>query len=129
MAANTTSMMSASESSTSRRCYRSAPVNDVARRRRPGAGLQSGRRWRRAEPDSIALHECRHTFASLLIASGVNAKAIYGLPRSQLDPNDIRPLRAPHAGNEEEAVALVDAYLERAIAGDHLAHLADDVPT
>jgi hypothetical protein len=32
-------------------------------------------------------------------------------------------------GNEEEAVALVDAYLERAIAGDHLAHLADDVPT
>lgn len=32
--------------------------------------------WRRADLDPIGLHECRHTLASLLIAAGVNAKAI-----------------------------------------------------
>jgi integrase len=32
--------------------------------------------WRRADLDPIGLHECRHAFASLLIAAGVNAKAI-----------------------------------------------------
>jgi integrase len=32
--------------------------------------------WRAADLEPITLHECRHTFASLLIASGENAKAI-----------------------------------------------------
>jgi integrase len=32
--------------------------------------------WRRASLEPIGLHECRHTFASLLIAAGVNPKAI-----------------------------------------------------
>src|SRR5262249_34293786 len=32
--------------------------------------------WRRGELEPIGLHEARHTFASLLIAAGVNAKAI-----------------------------------------------------
>jgi len=32
--------------------------------------------WRRAGVEPIGLHECRHTFASILIAAGVNAKAI-----------------------------------------------------
>ena len=32
--------------------------------------------WREAKVESIGLHEARHTFASLLIAAGVNAKAI-----------------------------------------------------
>jgi integrase len=30
--------------------------------------------WKAVEP--ISLHECRHTFASLMIAAGVNAKAL-----------------------------------------------------
>jgi integrase len=30
--------------------------------------------WKGLEP--ISLHECRHTFASLMIAAGVNAKAL-----------------------------------------------------
>ena len=41
--------------------------------------LRSLSAWRNA-PDGpltpIGLHECRHTFASLLIAAGVNAKAL-----------------------------------------------------
>lgn len=31
---------------------------------------------KRTELESIGLHECRHTFASLMIAAGVNAKAL-----------------------------------------------------
>jgi integrase len=32
--------------------------------------------WKRVGLEPITLHECRHTFASLLIDAGVNAKAI-----------------------------------------------------
>jgi integrase len=32
--------------------------------------------WKAAKLTSIGLHECRHTFASLLIAAGVNANAV-----------------------------------------------------
>ncbi len=57
--------------------------------------------WRRSNLNPIGLHECRHTFASLLIA-------VYG----HLMP-----------GNEEEAVALVDAYMERASTHRRIAQL------
>ncbi len=32
--------------------------------------------WKSAGPNRITLHGCRHTFASLMIAAGVNAKAL-----------------------------------------------------
>ena len=32
--------------------------------------------WKKAGLERITLHECRHTFASLMIAAGVNAKAL-----------------------------------------------------
>ncbi len=38
--------------------------------------LRAKRAWKRAGLDPIGLHECRHTFASLMIAAGVNAKAL-----------------------------------------------------
>jgi len=70
--------------------------------------------WRRVGLDPIGLHECRHTFASLLIAAGVNAKAItaYLGHASIRTTFDLYGHLMP--GNEDEAVALVDAYLERA---------------
>jgi integrase len=70
--------------------------------------------WRRAGFDPIGLHECRHTFASLLIAAGVNAKAITAyLGHASIQTTfDLYGQLMP--GNEDEAVALVDAYLERA---------------
>jgi integrase len=70
--------------------------------------------WRRAELEPIGLHECRHTFASLLIAAGVNAKAITAyLGHASIQTTfDLYGHLMP--GNEDEAVALVDAYLERA---------------
>jgi integrase len=32
--------------------------------------------WENAKAERITLHEARHTFASLMIAAGVNAKAL-----------------------------------------------------
>jgi integrase len=37
---------------------------------------RAARHWRNAGLEPIGLHECRHTFASLMIAAGVNAKAL-----------------------------------------------------
>lgn len=87
---------------------RNQPFTPTAIRRRAGTA------WRRAGFDPIGLHECRHTFASMLIAAGVNAKAI----SSYLGHASIQTTfdRYGHLmpGNEDEAVALVDAYLLRA---------------
>ncbi len=79
--------------------------------------------WRRADLDPIGLHECRHTFASLLIAAGVNAKAITAyLGHASIQTTfDLYGHLMP--GNENEAVALVDAYLERADTASRLPQL------
>jgi integrase len=79
--------------------------------------------WRRAGLDPIGLHECRHTFASLLIAAGVNAKAITAyLGHASIQTTfDLYGHLMP--GNEDEAVALVDAYLARANSEQRLDQL------
>jgi integrase len=79
--------------------------------------------WRRVDLDSIGLHECRHTFASLLIAAGVNAKAITAyLGHASIQTTfDLYGHLMP--GNEDEAVALVDAYLARASSEKRLAQI------
>jgi integrase len=72
------------------------------------------RAWKNAGLTSIGLHECRHTFASILIAAGVNAKALstyLGHSSIQITLDRYGHLMP---GNEDEAVALVDAYLRRA---------------
>ena len=37
---------------------------------------RSDRLWKEAKLARVALHECRHTYASLMIGAGVNAKAL-----------------------------------------------------
>jgi integrase len=39
-------------------------------------GERARRAWSAAGLTPITLHECRHTYASLMIAAGVNAKAL-----------------------------------------------------
>ncbi len=71
-------------------------------------------RGKEAGLQPIGLHEARHTFASILIAAGVNAKALstyLGHSSIQITLDRYGHLMP---GNEDEAVALVDAYLERA---------------
>jgi integrase len=87
------------------------------------ATRRAGTAWRRANKrrselneaplEPISLHECRHTFASLMIASGVNAKALssYMGHASVTITYDRYGHLMP--GNETEAAALLDAYLER----------------
>ena len=74
------------------------------------------RAWKKAGLDPIGLHECRHTLASILIAAGVTAKALstyLGHSSTQITLDRYGHLMP---GNEDEAVALVDAYLRRATA-------------
>jgi integrase len=58
------------------------------------------------------LHECRHTFASLMIAAGVNAKALstyMGHANISITLDRYGHLMP---GNEDEAAGLLDAYLD-----------------
>lgn len=72
------------------------------------------RAWKRDGLEPIGLHEARHTFASVLIAAGVNAKAIttYMGQASIQTTNDLYGKLMPRS--EAEAAALVDAFLARA---------------
>jgi len=69
--------------------------------------------WKDAKLEPLGLHEARHTCASLFIAAGVNVKAL----SSYLGHASITITldRYGHLmpGNEDEAVQLVDNYLER----------------
>lgn len=78
----------------------------AVRRRADGA-------WTVAGLERITLHEVRHTYGSLLIAAGVNAKAISSyMGHSSIDVTfDVYGHLMP--GNEEEAVDLLGTYLER----------------
>ncbi len=80
--------------------------------------------WCKAELVPITLHEARHTFASLMIAAGVNAKALatYMGHASVTITYDRYGHLMP--GNEDEAAALLDAYLARADTRARLAQLA-----
>ena len=79
-----------------------------------GTRKRSIRVWKAAKLAPITLHECRHTFASLMIAAGVNAKALstyMGHAGIQITL-DLYGHLMP--GNEGEAAAQLDAYLDRA---------------
>lgn len=71
----------------------------------------------------ILLHEARHTFASLMIAAGVNAKALsVFVGHSSIQVTfDLYGHLMP--GGEAEAAALLDAYLERANTQARLAQV------
>ena len=61
---------------------------------------------------SVSLHDCRHTFASLMIAAGVNAKALstfMGHANTSITLDRYGHLLP---GAEDEAAGLMDAYLQ-----------------
>ena len=60
----------------------------------------------------IGLHECRHTFASLMIAAGVNAKALSTYMGHSSITSTLDRYGHLMPGNEEEAARLLDRYLE-----------------
>ncbi len=71
------------------------------------------RSWNAAGLRRITLHECRHTFASLMIAAGVNAKALstyMGHANISITMDRYGHLMP---GNEREAAGMLDSYLLR----------------
>lgn len=73
------------------------------------------RRVQGVDAGGVTLHECRHTFASLLIHAGVNAKAIQtfmGHATIQMTFDQYGHLMP---GSREEARELDDAYLDAAV--------------
>jgi integrase len=74
--------------------------------------------------EPITLHEARHTYASLMIAAGVNAKALATYMGHATITITLDRYGHLMPGNEDEAAALLDAYLERAETRARLAVLS-----
>jgi len=72
--------------------------------------------WARAGLEPIGLHECRHTFASLMIAAGVNAKSLSAYMGHSSVTITLDRYGHLMPGNETEAASLLDGYLARAVA-------------
>ncbi|MCW2997033.1 MAG: site-specific integrase [Solirubrobacterales bacterium] len=72
------------------------------------------RAWAAAGLTPITLHECRHSYASLMIAAGVNAKALstYMGHASVVITFDLYGHLLP--GNERESAGLLEALLDAA---------------
>jgi integrase len=71
--------------------------------------------WEKAQVEPIGLHECRHTFASLLIAAGVNAKAIADAMGHATITMTFDRYGHLMPGGRDEARARVDDYLSGAM--------------
>ena len=85
---------------------------------------RADRAWKAAGLERITLHECRHTFASLMIAAGVNPKALqHFMGHANIS---ITLDRYGHLmpGSEAEAADLLDAYLSARRARDEKASRA-----
>ena len=61
--------------------------------------------------EPIGLHECRHTFASLMIAAGVNAKALSTYMGHASITITLDRYGHLMPGNEKDAAGLLDTYL------------------
>ena len=81
------------------------------------ANARVGKAWKTAGLTPIGLHEARHTYASLMIAAGVNAKALATYMGHSSVTTTFDRYGHLMPGNVDEAVALLDAFLKRARAG------------
>jgi integrase len=82
-----------------------------------GLTRRADRAWKRAGLERITPHECRHTFASLMIAAGVNAKALSAYMGHANISITLDTYGHLMPGSETEAADLLDAYLDAAIQG------------
>ena len=74
------------------------------------------RAWKAAGLRPIGFHECRHTYASLMIAAGVNAKALSTYMGHSSITVTLDRYGHLMPGNEAEAAGRLDRYLERETA-------------
>ncbi len=76
------------------------------------------RAWASAGLTGLGLHDCRHTFASLMIAAGVNAKALSVFMGHASITITLDRYGHLFPGSEDEAALLLDAYLVRSDEAD-----------
>ena len=82
--------------------------------------LRAEKAWYAAGLTPITLHEARHTYASLLIAAGVNSKAVSTYMGHASITITLDRYGHLFPGNEAEAADLLDGYLagQRALSND-----------
>jgi integrase len=78
-----------------------------------GAMKRARRTWTAAKLDSITLHEARHTYASFMIAAGVNAKALQVFMGHANIAITLDLYSHLMPGSEGEAAGLLEAFLQR----------------
>lgn len=78
--------------------------------------------------EPIGFHEARHTFASLMIAAGVNVKALATFMGHSSVAITLDRYGHLMPGGEEEAATRIDSYLERANTQARLAQIEDRAP-
>jgi integrase len=76
-----------------------------------GVRKRSAAAWKEAELEPITLHEARHTFASLMIAAGVNAKALSTYMGHANIAITLDRYGHLMPGSEADAARLLDEYL------------------
>jgi integrase len=87
----------------------------------PGTIARAKAAWAKAGLSPIALHECRHTYASFMIPAGVNAKSLSTYMGHASITVTLDRYGHLMPGAEGEAALLLDAYLgceaSRAVPG------------
>jgi integrase len=85
--------------------------------------VRAKKAWGKAKLTPITLHECRHTFASLAIAAGANAKALSTYMGHATISITLDRYGHLMPGNEAEFAGLFDEYLARADTASRLAQI------
>ncbi len=67
--------------------------------------------WNHAHLQPIGLHECRHTYASYMIAAGINAKALSTYMGHSSITTTLDRYGHLMPGNEHQAAAMLTTYL------------------
>ena len=86
------------------------------------ANERARERWGTAGLPVLTLHEARHTYASLMIHAGVNAKALSTFMGHANIGITLDLYGHMFPGSEDEAATLFDAYLARATVAETVAH-------
>jgi Phage integrase family len=77
---------------------------------------RADRAWKKAGLEPVTLHECRHTFATLMIAACVNAKALQTFMGHSSITVTLDRYGHLFPGSEEEAAVFLDAHPAEAYA-------------
>jgi integrase len=82
------------------------------------ATRRARRAWTKVGLSPLTLHECRHTYAALMIAAGVNAKALSTYMGHSSITVTLDRYGHLMPGAEREAAGMLDRYLERSASGE-----------